>query len=281
MESKKIVFPNAIVNKFEVIKFFNEFLGDSEKEMYYDMEQITFFEASLVPFFHSINQQLFETHENIMYNKINKTIEIFFIRSKFATKFNSKYVNVNLKDIYKTYIEFTEFKKEEEAGFYIIEKKLQDKKLIDFRDEIQVELISLIAELTNNSYEHGRSENAYFCGQYYPQKHKLSFSISNLGRTINENVKEKNINFSDEKCLEWIFEEGTTTRRDGTNGGQGLFALKTIVKKLFGEVTVISGYDYFQINKKGNTTYKKLPNKYKGTTFIIDIQYNRRFKNDL
>lgn len=43
MESKKIVFPNAIVNKFEVIKFFNEFLGDSEKEMYYDMEQITFF----------------------------------------------------------------------------------------------------------------------------------------------------------------------------------------------------------------------------------------------
>ena len=281
MESKKIVFPNAIVNKFEVIKFFNEFLGDSEKEMYYDMEQITFFEASLVPFFHSINQQLFETHENIMYNKINKTIEIFFIRSKFATKFNSKYVNVNLKDIYKTYIEFTEFKKEEEAGFYIIEKKLQDKKLIDFRDEIQVELISLIAELTNNSYEHGRSENSYFCGQYYPQKHKLSFSISNLGRTINENVKEKNIDFSNEKCLKWIFEEGTTTRRDGTNGGQGLFALKTVVKKLFGEITVISGYDYFQINKKGNTMYKKLPNKYKGTTFIIDIQYNRRFRDDL
>ena len=281
MESKKIVFPNAIINKFEVIKFFNEFLGDSEKEMYYDMEQITFFEASLVPFFHSINQQLFETHENIMYNKINKTIEIFFIRSKFATKFNSKYVNVNLKDIYKTYIEFTEFKKEEEAGFYIIEKKLQDKKLIDFRDEIQVELISLIAELTNNSYEHGRSENAYFCGQYYPQKRKLSFSISNLGRTINENVKEKNINFSDEKCLEWIFEEGTTTRRDGTNGGQGLFDLKTVVKKLFGKITVISGYDYFQINKKGNTMYKKLPNKYKGTTFIIDIQYNRRFRDDL
>ena len=123
MECEKITFPKAIVNKFEVIKFFNEFLKDSEKEIYYDMEKITFFEASLVPYFHSINQQLFETHENIMYNKINKTIEIFFIRSKFATKFNSKYVNVNLEDIYKTYIEFTEFKKEEEAGFYIIEKK--------------------------------------------------------------------------------------------------------------------------------------------------------------
>lgn len=276
MEMKKYIdFPEKITNGFETIQFLNRLLDDKEKDMYYNLSNITFFEASMVPFFHSLNMQLFQTHEKILYNKINKEIEVFFLRNKYASKFNSKYMNIKLEDIYKTYIEFVEIKKDDESGFYIIEKNIKDKKLMDFNDELQNFFISLVGELTNNSHEHGETEKAYFCGQYYPKISKLSFAISNLGKTINEKVKTKRPNLSNKKCLDWIFEEGTTTRKDGTNGGQGLYELKNVVKELKGNITVISGYDYYRIEKNGKTDYNRLENKYKGTTFIIDIFYNR------
>ena len=272
---KYIDFPEKITNGFETIQFLNRLLDDKEKDMYYKLGNITFFEASMVPFFHSLNMQLFQTHEKIFYNKINKEIEVFFLRNKYASKFNSKYMNIKLEDIYKTYIEFVEIKKDDESGFYIIEKNIKDKKLMDFNDELQNFFISLVGELTNNSHEHGETEKAYFCGQYYPKISKLSFAISNLGKTINEKVKTKRPNLSNKKCLDWIFQEGTKTRKDGTNGGQGLYELKNVVKKLKGNITVISGYDYYRIEKNGKTDYNRLENKYKGTTFIIDIFYNR------
>ena len=276
MEMKKYIdFPEKITNGFETIQFLNRLLDDKEKDMYYNLSNITFFEASMVPFFHSLNMQLFQTHEKILYNKINKEIEVFFLRNKYASKFNSKYMNIKLEDIYKTYIEFVEIKKDDESGFYIIEKNIKDKKLMDFNDELQNFFISLVGELTNNSHEHGETEKAYFCGQYYPKISKLSFAISNLGKTINEKVKTKRPNLSNKKCLDWIFEEGTTTRKDGTNGGQGLYELKNVVKELKGNITVISGYDYYRIEKNGKTDYNRLENKYKGTTFIIDIYYKR------
>jgi ATP-binding region, ATPase-like protein len=276
VEMKKYIdFPEKITNGFETIQFLNRLLDDKEKDMYYKLGNITFFEASMVPFFHSLNMQLFQTHEKIFYNKINKEIEVFFLRNKYASKFNSKYMNIKLEDIYKTYIEFVEIKKDDESGFYIIEKNIKDKKLMDFNDELQNFFISLVGELTNNSHEHGETEKAYFCGQYYPKISKLSFAISNLGKTINEKVKTKRPNLSNKKCLDWIFQEGTTTRKDGTNGGQGLYELKNVVKKLKGNITVISGYDYYRIEKNGKIDYNRLENKYKGTTFIIDIFYNR------
>lgn len=276
MEMKKYIdFPKKITNGFETIQFLNRLLDDKEKDMYYNLSNIAFFEASMVPFFHSLNMQLFQTHEKIFYNKINKEIEEFFLRNKYASKFNSKYMNIKLEDIYKTYIEFVEIKKDDESGFYIIEKNIKDKKLMDFNDELQNFFISLVGELTNNSHEHGETEKAYFCGQYYPKISKLSFAISNLGKTINEKVKTRRPNLSNKKCLDWIFEEGTTTRKDGTNGGQGLYELKNVVKELKGNIAVISGYDYYRIEKNGKTDYNRLENKYKGTTFIIDIFYNR------
>ena len=271
---REIIFPKNIINNFEIIKFFNSLLDDPEKEILYRMRSVSFFEASMVTYFHSINMQLYKTHDNIFYDNINKEIEAFFLKNKYAKNFNKKYLDLELEDKNKTFVEFTTLLKDDEGAFYIIERNIKNKKLINFNNELQNEFLSLVGELTNNSHEHGKTEKAYFCGQYYPKINKLSFSISNLGNTIVNNVKNKNLNLSNEKCMEWIFELGTTTRKDGTSGGQGLFELKKIVQKLKGNITVISGNDYYNISSNGNTKYETLKNKYKGTTFIIDINYN-------
>lgn len=48
---KYIDFPEKITNGFETIQFLNRLLDDKEKDMYYNLSNITFFEASMVPFF--------------------------------------------------------------------------------------------------------------------------------------------------------------------------------------------------------------------------------------
>ncbi len=274
-EIEKIKFPKQIKNNFTTIQFLNGLLDDTNKDLYYSMEEIKFFDASLVPFFHSINKQLFKTHAAIYYDKIQEEIEKFFLKNKYAKKFNKKYLNLELKDEHNTYIDFTTMQKEDDESFYIIKENIKTKNLIDFNDELQSSFLSLIGELTNNSYEHGQTDVAYFCGQYFPRISRLSFSISNLGNTIIENVKSKYNNYTNEECLEWIFELGTTTREDDTSGGQGLYRLREVVFKLRGNITIISGNDYYHIDENQETTYKLLENKYEGTTFIINIYYNR------
>lgn len=277
-----INFPENIKNEFKIIKFFNELLDDTENEMYYNMKNIKFFEASIVPYFHTINEQLFKTHEHIFYNEINKRIENFFLKNNYARNLNSKYEGINLEDIYKTYIEFTYLLKKSnekslDGAFYKISNQIKEKKLYDDNNELHSELLAIIGELTNNSFEHGNTEKAYFCGQYYPKLSKLSFSISNLGNTIADNVKYANLKLKDKEIYEWIFRYGTTTRKENEIGGMGLNLLKETVKNLGGCITVISDCDYYFLDENNNKElYFKLKNKYKGTTIIIDVYYERK-----
>ncbi len=49
---KNLKFPKNIKNNLETIIFFNDLLTDKNKEIYYSMKGIEFFEASIVPYFH-------------------------------------------------------------------------------------------------------------------------------------------------------------------------------------------------------------------------------------
>ena len=269
--NKYIEFPKEIKNNIETIKFLNNLLSDKEKKIYYNMKEIIFFESAIIPYFHSINLLLFQTHEKIYYNEINKEIEIFFQKNKYS-KFFNKDLGI-LVDNFKTMIEFTILEKQDEngVGFDKIKQVLKEKNLIDFDDILLSYLISLLGELTNNCHEHGETKYAYFCGQYYPKLKRLSFATTNLGVTIEERVRKKNPSFSNYNCFNWIFEDGTTTREDDTNGGQGLAILKTVVQMLGGKITVISGKSVYCINNRGIESYEELEYLYRGTTFIIDI----------
>ncbi len=54
-----------------------------------------------------------------------------------------------------------------------------------------------------------------------------------------------------------------------------MYDLKEMVEELEGNITVVSGYDYYSVDKNRKTVYNRLSNKYKGTTIIIDIYYKR------
>lgn len=51
---KQIKFPKHIKNDIETISFLNELLSDKNKEMHYYMSEIKVFEASIIPYFHSL-----------------------------------------------------------------------------------------------------------------------------------------------------------------------------------------------------------------------------------
>ena len=82
---------------------------------------------------------------DIFYDNINTEIEAFFLKNKYAKNFNKKYLDLSLEDKHKTYIEFTTMEKDAEDAFYIIERNIKNKNLINFNDNIQSSFISLVA----------------------------------------------------------------------------------------------------------------------------------------
>ena len=134
-------------------------------------------------------------------------------------------------------------------------------------------------EIFINARIHSGTESIFSCGQFYPQKCKVDFSIVNLGSTIQENVSHyKNLNIPSFDAIEWAIQEGNTTRshKDQIPGGMGLSILLSFIALNGGRVQIVSGDGYWENNQ--SVPYKNLfANYFDGT--IVNIEFNVNDKN--
>ena len=277
-----IEFPKRIGTNIGTIRFFNEMLSfeNYKNEVYFKMHDIEFFDSSMTTYFMVIIDMLFERYEKITYDGMQFQVEDFFIKNGFA-----KYLSINetRHDINKTMIPFTVGTSNEYGElndddlFEELKKIIKEKKLLNLENNIlHTKLLNNIGELFNNGVEHGESDRVYLCGQYYPKLTKLSFSVSNRGKTIREKVLSKHVELYPDECLKWALKKGNSTRENGI-GGSGLAELKLFVEDLSGKMVIISG-DGMLVLTSGNRyegKYYNLPNYYKGTSVLIDILYDR------
>ncbi|MED9967563.1 MAG: hypothetical protein UFJ18_12360 [Blautia sp.] len=134
-----------------------------------------------------------------------------------------------------------------------------------------------ILEIFNNVKEHTKSELLYTCGQYFPRKGFLYFTIVDSGETIPHNVSEylkdsgKSLNQS-ETALHWALQCGNSTRRTNSPGGLGLYFLSDFIKLNKGELYIVSGNETFEQTAKYGQRYKSLSVPFQGT--IVTMAFN-------
>ena len=81
-------------------------------------------------------------------------------------------------------------------------------------DLLKKKVRECMLEIFINAQAHGDTKNIFSCGQLYPQKGKIDFSIVNLGSTIQKNVSHyRQLEISSIEAIEWAIQEGNTTRR--------------------------------------------------------------------
>jgi hypothetical protein len=129
-----------------------------------------------------------------------------------------------------------------------------------------------IFEIFNNAMIHGKCQYITSCGQYYPTKKKLDFTIVDLGATIKTNVNQYlGKDMSGKECISWAVEEGHTTKQGTIPGGLGLSLIRTFLKHNGGLLQIVSSDGYWE-QRKGIIITKDMEYEFLGT--IVNLEFN-------
>lgn len=181
-----------------------------------------------------------------------------------------------LPDIHNTAIPYKIFDVSQIDEFekYILMEIFNRNDLPQMSTLVREQIIDNILEIFNNVKEHTNSNKLYTCGQFFPSKALLYFTITDSGETIPYNVssflKERQIQITS-STLEWAMQSGNSTRRSDSPGGLGLYLLSDFINLNEGELYIVSGNETFEQTKKG-ARYKYLDYNFTGT--IVTMAFN-------
>lgn len=142
-------------------------------------------------------------------------------------------------------------------------------------NDVKRDISAYIQELFGNAQIHGNCLSVYTCGQYYPTKHKMDFTIVNLGTTIKTNVIEYLKEIQEEipnNCINWAVEPQHSTKRE-SSGGMGLSLMKDFIHFNKGKYQIISGNEFWELDKQNNNL-NRLDYYFPGTIINIEIDQN-------
>jgi hypothetical protein len=121
--------------------------------------------------------------------------------------------------------------------------------------------------------EHSKSLDVYACGQYFPKRKELTFTLLDIGIGYLSPIhaKHKEID-TPSKAIDWAIEEGNTTRGDASGGGGLSDVLEYFENDLKGKFEIITGDAYWTSLDSYST--RKLKNQFCGTTIHLVFNLN-------
>ncbi|MDR1462706.1 MAG: ATP-binding protein, partial [Azoarcus sp.] len=129
-----------------------------------------------------------------------------------------------------------------------------------------------ILEIFYNADTHSETGLGIFaCGQYFPKKKKLDFSIADAGIGIRRKIfRALKLKMNSDKAIEWALKEGNTVRKGNIPGGRGLKLLRDFVTLNDGRLQIVSDRGYWEM-KGGQETLVRMDCSFPGTVVNIEI----------
>ena len=127
-------------------------------------------------------------------------------------------------------------------------------------------------EIFNNAATHSRSKLGVFsCGQFFPNRNRLDFTVADLGIGIRENVNaDPQRHMTAVEAISWAVQANTTTRTGGIPGGLGLALLCKFIGLNDGGIQIVSDQGYFR-QKGQKTECLELGGSFPGTVVSIEV----------
>ena len=129
-----------------------------------------------------------------------------------------------------------------------------------------------IFEIFSNAVLHSQTEMGIFsCGQFFPKRNRLDFSIADLGIGIRQNVnKNTGLDLAPEDAIIWATEGRNTTKRGQIPGGLGLKLLSEFIDLNGGCIQIVSDTGYWR-REKGEIFTARLSLPFPGTVVSVEI----------
>ena len=154
-------------------------------------------------------------------------------------------------------------------------KLIMNTNIIMDEDNVKLFLKTTIGEVFSNACIHNNINEYYYFKEIIHENSNfyLIVNIVDYGNTIKRNVlsycKNKNQIYP-KNCIDWAVESGNTTRKG--SGGYGLPTLLDYIKKVEGDLTVLSANEIFSL-KNGNRDFQdKINGYFPGTAICFKIK---------
>ena len=133
-----------------------------------------------------------------------------------------------------------------------------------------------VFEVYQNAVVHSESELGVFaCGQFFPQQHRLDFTIADVGIGIPGTVRRYfgNPRIPSIPALKWALEPNHTTKRGPHPGGLGLGFLQQFARLNQGKIQIASRFAFYELNglSGGEEIFEDLVVDFPGTAVTIEI----------
>lgn len=207
------------------------------------------------------------------------TVKLTSIRSNVESilsknGFLSHYGRKRIQDRWRTTIPYQRFDIKDERYFaeYIEQEFLHRNELPDMSPGLMKKFRESIFEIFGNSVLHSQTKLGIFsCGQFFPTRNRLDFSVTDLGIGIRRNIKDSlGLELFPEQAINWATQERNTTKRGPVPGGLGLKLLGEFIDLNGGCIQIVSDAGYWRREHKTTTT-NRLHHAFPGTVVTVEI----------
>ncbi|MDR3327615.1 MAG: ATP-binding protein [Prevotellaceae bacterium] len=268
---------NHIDNTYEsyqsIISFYQ-----ANKDKGFDSIQLelhNFFAANMSAALGAVLDLFTESLNDINFDYISPQIEQILLKNDFLTYYGkSRAIDVN-----HTTIKFQKLKPTDCKFFktYVIEGLVDRDELPKMSAVVKEKIVEAIYEVFVNAQIHSETNFIYTCGQFYPNKNKIEFTIVDTGIGFKNRINKRfNSNLSATKAIEWAVEDKKTTK-EGVSGGIGLAVLKEFISMNKGKMQIVSDTGFYQYDKSG-VVAKQFTGLFPGT--IVNLQFCTNDRNN-
>jgi hypothetical protein len=235
-----------------------------------DLGATSWFDADMCAAFGAILYRLGESLNTVRLTNIRPGVENILSKNGFL----SYYGREKIPDQWGTTIPYRHFDVKDDRFFadYIEKELIHRSEMPDMSQGLLKKFRESIFEIFSNAVLHSRSKMGIFsCGQYYPKRNRLDFSVSDLGIGIRQNVKDNTgLDLTPEGAIKWATEGRNTTKRGQIPGGLGLKLLCGFIDLNGGRIQIVSDAGYWH-RENQRTTTARLNKPFPGTVVSVEI----------
>ncbi len=250
----------------QIIQLYHRFKNWEFGEI--DLSIMEWFDANLCSTLGCVLDELSEDFKIIHLSVEDRIREILQKNS-----FLSHYGYPNIEDRYRTTLQYIKLKPAETRYFsnYIVKNLLNRPELPTMSRALTKKIYESIFEIFVNAQIHSESDFIYVCGQFYPQKHKLIFTISDNGIGFKNKINrtfQSNLNAT--QAINWAIQDGHSTKTD-IPGGIGLAILKDFITLNKGMLQIVSNEGFYEMNEQGESL-NVFQDPFPGTVVTVEFR---------
>lgn len=226
------------------------------------------FAANMCSALGGVLDKITENLNEIKFVNISEKIKIILMKNDFLSHYGFN----RIIDVNNTTIKFLKLKPTDGKYFqlFVTNELLSRPELPCISLPLKKKMTEAIYEIFVNAQIHSETKNIYTCGQFYPQKNIIEFTITDTGigfkNRINQRFKR---NLTSIQAIQWAINDCHTTKI-GISGGLGLALLKEFIGKNKGKFQIISDDGFYQYDSNGEDI-RLFRGAFPGT--IVNLQF--------